>query len=108
MQRMNAESQPSTRRLILVPVVITLAVTLLRLVGELNHWAGAWFTTDMGASVVGIVWLAPAFGVYLARKLSASGKAPSSAWRGLAFAGLGMAVAVIMTSGVTIGAIARL
>ena len=106
MQRMNAESQPSTRRLILVPAVITLAVTLLRLVGELNHWAGAWFTTDMGASVVGIVWLAPAFGVYFALKLSASGQAPNSAWRALAFAALGIAVAIIMTRGFTIGAIA--
>ena len=46
MQGMKAESQPSISRLILVPAVITTAVTIVRLAGELNHWSSAWFTTD--------------------------------------------------------------
>jgi hypothetical protein len=48
-QGTNAESQPSIARLILVNAVITLAVILVRLAGELNHWSSAWFTTGMGA-----------------------------------------------------------
>ena len=87
----------STSRLILLPAVITLAVTLVRLVGELNQWSRTWFTTDMGASIVGIVWLAPVFGICFAIRLVRSGHAPSSHWRALAFAGLG--VAIILAQG---------
>ena len=92
MQGMNAESQPSISRLILVPAVITMAVTIVRLAGELNHWSSAWFTTDMGASILGIVWLAPVFGIYFALRLSASGRGPASVWRAAAFTVLGVAI----------------
>lgn len=86
------DNRLSTSRLILVPALITLAVTVLRLVGELNQWSRTWFTTDMGASIVGIVWLAPVFGIYFAIRLARSGNAPSSYWRSLAFAVLGVAI----------------
>ena len=83
----------STRRLILAPAMITLAVTLLRLVGELNHWSPALFNREAGGggALIGIVWLVPIFGVYFALRLLRAGRArpaeagPSSrrsrAWR---------------------------
>ena len=46
-------------RLILVPAVITLAVTLLRLVGDLQGWSPALFNRGDKAwspALVGIVW----------------------------------------------------
>ena len=36
-------SHPTTRDLVLVPAIITLAVTALRLVGELQHWPSTLF-----------------------------------------------------------------
>ena len=51
-------------KLILVPAVITLAVTLLRLVGELQGWSPALFNREgrgRGA-LVGIVCLIPVLG----------------------------------------------
>lgn len=77
-------------RLILIPALITLAVTLLRLVGELEHASKAWFNPDAGGymSIVGIVWLAPLFGVYFALRLgSREPPAPSGRAIGLAAAG---------------------
>ncbi len=79
-------------KLILVPALVTLAVTILRLVGELSHGSPTWFTTDMGASIVAIVWLAPVFGIYFAIRLVRSGNAPPSYWRAMAFAALGVAI----------------
>lgn len=71
--------------LILGPAIITLAVTLLRLAGELLHWSSAFFNRDAGGpgSVVGIVWLVPAFGVYFALKLIRMGHGPASVGRAI-------------------------
>ena len=60
-------SQDASRigKLILVPAVITLAVTLLRLVGELQGWSPTLFNRGDKAwspALVGIVWLVPVFG----------------------------------------------
>ena len=68
-------SQDKSRigKLILVPAVITLAVTLLRLVGELQGWSPILFNRwtlvmfnrgeeARSPSLVGIVWLVPVFG----------------------------------------------
>ncbi|MFN2482378.1 MAG: hypothetical protein ABR554_13050 [Pyrinomonadaceae bacterium] len=86
-------------RLILVPAVITLAVTLLRLFGELRHWSAQWFNpaaggvTPQGVSwIVGIVWLPLPFGVYFALRLARAGHAPRSAGRAVAFAFAGLAL----------------
>ena len=62
-------SQDASRigKLILVPAVITLAVTLLRLVGELQGWSPALFNRGDKAwspGLVGIVWLVPVFGAW--------------------------------------------
>lgn len=88
----SVNSGVSTSRLIFYPAVLTLAVTILRLVGELNHWSRSWFTTEMGASIVGIVWLAPVLGIYFAVKLVRSGNGPESYLRALGFAILGIAI----------------
>jgi hypothetical protein len=95
-----AETTPGTRPsiacLILVPGLITLAVTILRLVGELHHWSTAWFNPEAGGpwSIVGITWLAPIFGIYFAVRLACSGEGPKSTWRAIVFAILGIGVGV--------------
>ena len=84
----------STRRLILVPALVTLAVTLLRLTGELLHWSPRLFNPAAGGggALVGIAWLVPVFGVYFAVKLVRAGEAPagSGAAIGLAVAGFAL------------------
>ena len=54
----------SMTSLILTPALITLAVTVLRLVGELQNWSPRFFSRQAGGAgaVVGIVWLVPIFG----------------------------------------------
>jgi len=83
----------SVGRLILVPALITLAVTGLRLVGELERWNPTLFSREAGGAgaIVGIVWLVPVFGVYFARKLMAAGEGPANAGRALGLALLGLA-----------------
>ena len=78
----------SIRRLILVPAVITLAVTLLRLVGELQHWSPRLFSREAGGAgaLVGIVWLVPIFGIYFAIRLNQAGQGPASRGRAIGFA----------------------
>src|SRR5262245_35982215 len=81
----------STEHLILAPAIVSLAVTLLRLVGELQHWSKAFFNTEVGGggAVIGITWLAPIFGIYFAIRLAAAGEGPSSAWRAIGFGVVG-------------------
>lgn len=83
-----------TSRLILVPALITLAVTGLRLAGELMRWNPTLFSREAGGAgaIVGIVWLVPIFGIYFARKLLAAGMGPAGAGRSLGFAVLGLAL----------------
>lgn len=92
----------SVKDMILVPAVITLAVTILRLVGELNGWSPLLFNPEPGGggAIVGITWLVPIFGVTFALKLDRSGRAPESVGRALAYAAAGLAVAVAIIIGV--------
>lgn len=78
----------STRRLILVPALITLAVTLARLAGELAGGPDSWFSREAGgkAAWVGIVWLIPLFGIYFGLRLARAGRGPESKRRAFAFA----------------------
>jgi hypothetical protein len=66
-----------TSKLILVPAVVTLAVTLLRLVGEMQGWSPRLFSREAGGgmAVVGIVWLIPVFGAWFGWKLAEAGAA---------------------------------
>jgi hypothetical protein len=93
----NSTSQISIPKLILVPSVITLAVTLLRLVGELQHWPSALFNRDAGGggSIIGITWLVLIFGAYFAVKLARSGENVPGAGRVIGFALLGLVITVL-------------
>jgi hypothetical protein len=75
-------------RLVLVPAVITLAVTLLRLTGERLHWSRALFNPEAGggAALVGISWLPPFFGLYFAWRLARVGQGPGPLGRAYALA----------------------
>lgn len=74
-------------RLILVPALITLAVTLARLAGELMGGSGTLFSREAGgkAALVGIVWLIPVFGIYFALRLARAGQGPPGAARAVGF-----------------------
>jgi len=87
-----SDSRVSVTRLILVPSVITLAVTVLRLIGELQHWPTALFNRAAGGggSIIGISWLPFVFGVYFAFKLKAAGEGPASAGRTVGYALIGL------------------
>src|SRR5262245_2384247 len=88
----------STLRLVAVPALITLAVTLLRLLGELQGWSRVWFNPAPGGpfAPVGIVWLVFVFGAYFAVKLVRSGEGPASPGR---TAGLALLAFVVFMAG---------
>ncbi len=94
----NLEPDPSPAAgltgLIFVPALLTLAVTVLRLVGELRHWAKVWFNPEAGGAwaVVGIVWLVPVVGIYFALRLSAAGQGPARPGRAVGSALVGSVV----------------
>jgi len=88
-------------RLIFIPAIITLAMTILRLTGELRHWPSAWFSSETGGIIpsgvtwiFGITWLAAIFGAYFAVKLIDAGKKPQSFVRACVFAVLGIIIFV--------------
>lgn len=87
-------SRTSILQLIFLPSVITLGVTLLRLVGELQHWPSVLFNRDAGGgfALVGITWLALVFGVYFAVKLARTGNEQPGAGRVVGFALLGLVI----------------
>lgn len=96
------ESRPTVRELVLVPAIITLAVTVLRLVGELQGWSPRFFSRQGGGggAVVGIVWLVFVFGVYFAWRLVKAGEGPPGVGRAIGFSVAGLAV-VFATLGLT-------
>ncbi len=83
-------------RLILVPSLMTLAITILRLVGELQHWSPKFFNSSAGggAAIVGIVWLPILFGPYFALKLAGAGQGPSSPGKAIGLTLLGIVLFV--------------
>ena len=91
-------AERSLWKLVLVPAVITLAVTLLRLTGELLGWSPALFSRAAGgaAALVGIVWLVPVFGVYFGWRLAQAGEAPPSPWRAVGWALLAFAGHIVL------------
>ena len=98
---MTERSPLSLARLVLVPGLVTLGVTLLRLVGELQQWSSRYYDRSPGGggALVGIAWLIPLLGIYFALKLDALGETPARlgpvfGWTLVAFAfnmGLGFA-----------------
>src|SRR5262249_15715920 len=93
----SSNARTSTLQLIAVPALITLAITILRLVGERQRWSRLWFNPDPGGplALIGIVWLVPIFGVYFAMKLRNAGEAPAGAARPILIALLAIAVVTI-------------
>src|SRR5512133_3403557 len=89
---MREDAPITSTRLVLVPAVITLAITLLRLVGELQNWSPRFFSRAAGggAAVVGISWLVPLFGLWFGWKLARAGRGPRAVGRafGLTIAAL--------------------
>lgn len=87
----------SVTRLIVGPALITLAVTILRLAGELKHWPAPWFSNAAGGggALVGISWLPIIFGPYFALKLADAGDAPGSQGKVLGFGLAGLAVFIL-------------
>ena len=89
----------SILRLIWIPAIISLGVTLLRLTGELRHWSERWFSHETGGTdphgmswLIGITWLAVPFGVYFALRLARAGLGPRSAGRVALFGIPGLAL----------------
>jgi hypothetical protein len=96
MPETSSSPRPSTTQLILVPSIITLAITILRLVGELQHWPGPWFSTTAGGglAIIGISWLPLIFGPYFAFKLAGKGEGPASSGKSIAFPVLGLVILI--------------
>ena len=96
MPETSSSPRPSTTQLILVPSIITLALTILRLVGELQHWPGPWFSTTAGGglAIIGISWLPLIFGPYFAFKLAGKGEGPASSGKSIAFPVLGLVILI--------------
>jgi hypothetical protein len=74
--------------------VITLAVTILRLAGELQHWSKPLFSPSAGGglALVGISWLPIVFGPYFAMKLAGAGEGSSGTGKTIGFVVLGIVV----------------
>src|SRR5579864_5309781 len=102
MPETNSSVRPSTMQLIMVPALVTLAITILRLVGELQHWPKLFFNPEPGGglALVGISWLPLVFGPYFAVKLAGAGAGPSSIGKAIGFAALGV---VMMIAGAFVG-----
>ena len=94
----NTSKEVNITSLILVPALISLAITILRLVGELQHWSETFFSPKPGGgnAIVGISWLAPIFGIYFAVKLSNAGLRPFSAAKGILMAVIGIVLVVVV------------
>jgi hypothetical protein len=84
----------SIGKLILIPSLITLGITILRLVGELQHWSPILFNPAAGGggALVGITWLPLILGPYFARKLIKSGHGPGGCNRTIGYAVLGLLI----------------
>ncbi len=91
---MPQENSLNIGRLILIPALITLAITILRLVGELLHWSKLFFNPAPGGgfAIVGISWLPIIFGIYFAIKLADAGARPASLGKAVGFTLLGLVV----------------
>lgn len=82
------KSGRNIKKLILVPAIISFAITILRLVGELNDWSSSLFSREAGGggSIIGISWLVPIFGVYFATRLVRDGYTPQGTVKVIALA----------------------
>ena len=91
----------SIRKLVFWPAVITLGITLLRLVGEFQNWSPRFFSRAPGGggALVGISWLPPVFAILVAVQLVRLGLGPVSGGRAIGRALLGLAVTAAIVFG---------
>ena len=99
----NARPSVSIGKLIVIPAVITLVLTILRLIGELQHWPKPWVSSAAGGggAIIGIFWLPLIFGPYFAWKLAAAGDGPASVGKAIGMSALGLVV--LLAGGVAFG-----
>jgi len=92
---------PDVARMIRVPALIALAITVMRLIGELAGGPEALFNRAAGGggALIGIAWLVPIFGAWFGVKLVQAGHAPASAGRVVAFVFLGLVAAFAIIFG---------
>ena len=91
----DATSTTSIQRMVFAPALITLALTLLRVQGELAHWSKLWFSTAPGGPgplAVAMELLAPIFGAYFALRLARLGHGPVNARSAVGHAVLGVII----------------
>ena len=70
MNKSGQSRSPSTSRLILVPALIAVAITVLRAFGEVHHWPTPLVNSSVcGKAILGVVWLVPLFGIYFGLRL---------------------------------------
>jgi hypothetical protein len=93
---MDQPEQPGITPTVLLAGLLTLAVTAVRLIGELQQWSPTLFSREAGGpfAVVGITWLVPVFGFVFGRRLARAGHAPRALVRTLLLALLLMAAFV--------------
>ena len=99
------QQKPDYCKLILIPSLITLGITLIRLTGELMglpSWLANRSVGGIGA-LIGISWLPPFLGIYFAYRLAG---APGRLWLNLAktllLYGLAARIPVIIIMGLAI------
>jgi hypothetical protein len=97
----------SIASLITIPALITLVVTVLRLVGEIEQWPKPWFNAAAGGggAIIGISWLPIIFGPYFALKLAGAGDGPSSTGKAIGYALGGLVILIL--GGALVGATSR-
>ena len=72
-----SENRTGAFSLVLVPALLTLIVTVVRVVGELQGWNPTFFSKPGGGSaVVGITWLVLVFGFWFGWRLRRPGSPP--------------------------------
>lgn len=88
----------SAMRILTVPSLIAIGVTVTRLIGELRHWPRPLVNPDVcGKAILGIIWLVPIFGVYFAMKLWRSHQ-PSRLRLAIALSVAGLLLKILGTS----------
>ncbi len=83
-------------RAVLVAGIITLALTAVRLYGELEGWDPEFFNREAGGgmALVGIAWLVPIFGLWFGARLARNGRGPARTGRAIAMPLIGFALVV--------------
>jgi len=89
-------------KLVLWPAAVTLAVTVLRVAGELLDWTPALFNRAVGGggAVVGIIWLIPVFGIYFGYRLASQAEGSPEIGRAL---GWDLAALAVLASFLALG-----